>query len=427
MTILGKLGSILVHAVIPKKLRTGFDYRVKKTYDALHSNLELTIFWRILFFPIVLPLSLLFGIFKMLLIWLMPKNRYNDLVYIFKEMYNDVVLRRIGFFTAIKRARLRNELFTKGGEKKKSYGDKNPDITFYVIRPYYFLEPNALIYRNVANLLTQYYYVLQKLSYATEHGYVPVIDWERYGKLPHAEDYPINGTSNSWEYYWTQPSDYSLEEVYQSKNVILSTQNIGQFGYIPNCAMTPPFNTYAKKLVNECPKYLTNVHLNDTTQAYVDKAYNDLFPESGRVLGVVVRGSSYGNTGTPYHSHPMQVSMGELMKTVHRCMEEWELEKVFFVNEMQELVETMKEEFDDKLIVLPRMRDTFERPADGITKNPMYYDGNRYQTNLDYVTEVALLARCTSIIGSMSSGMRTALIWNNNEFEHVHVFEKGLW
>ena len=64
---------------------------------------------------------------------------------------------------------------------------------------------------------------------------------------------------------------------------------------------------------------------------------------------------------------------------------------------------------------------------DGITKNPMYYDGNRYQTNLDYVTEIALLSRCDTLIGSMSSGMRTALIWNAQKYEHTYVFDKGLW
>ena len=91
------------------------------------------------------------------------------------------------------------------------------------------------------------------------------------------------------------------------------------------------------------------------------------------------------------------------------------------------VVDAMKEAFGDYLIVLPRLRDHLTRPADGVTQNPMYAPGQRYQTNLDYLTEVALLSKCDSLVGSMSSGMRTAIIWNAEHYEHVVVFEKGLW
>ncbi len=427
MKEIGKFILILIGAITPERWRKEVNHKINKTKRIMTSNLELRVFWKILFWPIVLVVSLVFGVLKTIAVWLIPSEKYGTMLFRFEQFYTDIANRYMSLPLALKRASLRKELFTKGAEQRKSFGDKNPDIIFYVIRPYYFLEPNELIYRNVANLLTQYYYVVQKLSYAMENNWVPVVDWENYGKLPHAEDYPVNGTKNSWEYYWKQPSNYTLEEVYQSKNVILSTQNIGQYGYIPNCAMTPPFNEYASALVDKCTKYTWAIPLNDNTLKYVDEFYKKLFPANKRVLGVVVRGASYGRTGTPYHSHPMQVSMGELKDTVHTYMDEWEMDYIFFVNEMQELVDTMKEEFEDKLIVLPRMRDTFERPADGITKNPMYYEGNKYQTNLDYITEVALLSRCTSLIGSMSSGMRTALILNEGKFEDVYVFEKGLW
>lgn len=419
--------TILIGAIIPKSLRGSFFGKINDTKRVLNSSKELKLFWGIILFPINLVLSLISACFKLILVWLIPRTKYNSLVYIFEHFYKDIVTFHVGIKTAFKRAFLLNELFTKGAEKHKSFGELNPDITFYVIRPYYFLKPNELIYRNVANLLTQYYYVVQKLSYALRNGWVPIVDWENYGKLPHAEDYPVNGTNNSWEYYWKQPCDYTLEEVYQSKNVILSTQNIGQFGHVPNCAMSPPYNTYARRLVDMCPQYTCVIPLNDTTLKYVDEAQEKYFPKDERVLGVVVRGASYGRTGTPYHSHPMQATMEELISAVHRYLDEWEIEYIFFVNEMQELVDAMVEEFGDKVIVLPRMRDTFGRPADGVTKNPMYADGQRYQTNLDYITEVALLSRCTSIVGSMSSGMRTALIWNAGKYENMHVFEKGLW
>lgn len=427
MTGIGKIGKMIVQALIPKRLKPRFNFCIGKIKRSMTSTKSLQIFWKIVFFPITFVLSLALAIFKSLLVLILPQKVYINLVYVFQQMYIDMAQREIGLFTALKRSSLRMELLTKGAETKKSFGEENPDLTFYVIRPYYFLQPNALIYRNVANLLTQYYYVLQKLSYALEKGYTPVVDWKNYGLMPHAENYPVNGTENSWEYYWTQPSNFTLDEVYRSKNVILSTQNIGDFKYIPQCTMAPPYDKYARDLAEKCPKYLKNVTLNEVTEKYVSKAQEELFPKDKRIMGVVLRGAAYGHGGTPYRSHPQQVGMDELKKSIWKRMEEWEMDYIFFVNEMQEMVDEMREEFGEKLIVLPRMRDTFERPMDGITKNPMYYDGNRYQTNLDYVTEVALLSRCDTLIGSMSSGMRTALIWNAQKYEHTYVFDKGLW
>lgn len=423
----GKLLTIFIRVIFPDKIANAVLNRVERTKRAMTSTKELRIFFKILFLPIELILAIVIALIKTLAIWLIPTTFYNNVKFVFNQFYHDINVRKLGFDLSWKRAKLCWELFTKGSEKKMSFGNNHPDKTFYVIRPYYFLEPNEFIYRNVANLLTQYYYALQKLSYAIENGWIPVVDWENYGMLPHAEDYPVNGTKNSWEYYWAQPSEYTLEEVYQSKNVILSTRNIGQYGYIPNCAMSPPFTKYAANLADKCPKYAQEIPLNEETKKYVEDAYQKLFPAGKRVLGVVVRGASYGRVGTPNHSHPKQASMKELIKTVHHYYDEWEMEYIFFVNEMEELVNIMKEEFGDKLIVLPRKRDHLDRPADGITQNPLYEDGQRYQTNLDYVTEVALLSKCTTLIGSMSSGARTALIWNDNNYENVYMFEKGLW
>lgn len=426
MKFLGRIFSALFYGLLPLKLRKGVQTRVNGIKRAFTSNLELKIFWRILFFPIVLPVSLIFACFKSIALLISP-SMYGYTKYIINQMCTDILRDKRSLKLAWKRAALTLELFVKGREAHASYGEKNPDKIFYVIRPYYYLQPNELIFRNIANLLTQYYYTLQKLSYAVENGYIPVVDWENYGRMPHSEDYPVNGTENSWEYYWEQPSEYTLEEVYQSKNVILSTQNIGQYGYIPSAAMRPPFMQYAQQLAEQCPRYADLVPLNETTAKYVQKLYEQLFPENEKVLGVVVRGASYGQTGTPLHSHPKQAKINELIKAVRNYCQEWGIGYVYFMNEMQELVDVMREEFGDHLIVLPRLRDHLTRPADGITLNPMYASGQRYQTNLDYLTEVALLSRCDSLVGSMSSGMRTAIIWNAERYEHVVVFEKGLW
>ena len=102
-------------------------------------------------------------------------------------------------------------------EQKKSFGNKNPDKTFFVIR----------LYPPAAGFLADYNYVLGYMKYAYDNGWIPVVDMQNYQTL-YNEDHPIHGTTNVWEYFFEQPLDpatgkrYTLEEVYQSKNVILS-------------------------------------------------------------------------------------------------------------------------------------------------------------------------------------------------------------
>ena len=427
MGILGKVFSLFLNLIFPEKISGIIMNRLERSKKVLTSNLELRIFWRVLFFPIVLPVSLLVGLAKMIVIWVLPNRVYHDFRYILYQFYKDITARKMGLKLAWKRACLCYELFTKGKEEYASFGEKNPDITFYVIRPYYYVAPNELL-THPQHLLYYYYLVLQKISYAVKNHWMPVVDWEHYdGLLYFAEEEPIHGTKNAWEYFWEQPSPYSLDEVYQSKNVILSTRNSIDYGLIPPTVMKRPFNKYAEGLAMRCARYAQLTPFNEYTEKYIQDYQTSLFPENKRILGVVYRSTSYGQEETPNKSHPVQPSLSALIVKVKKLMQQHQMEYVFFVNEESKNVEHMREVFGDKLIVLPRPRyenfHTFT-PED---PNPLYVLGQRYPTNLGYLTEIALLSRCTGLVGAMSSGTRSAIIWNQGKYEVLEIIDLGLW
>ena len=81
-------------------------------------------------------------------------------------------------------------------EQKKSFGNKNPDKTFFVIR----------LYPPAAGFLADYNYVLGYMKYAYDNGWIPVVDMQNYQTL-YNEDHPIHGTTNVWEYFFEQPID----------------------------------------------------------------------------------------------------------------------------------------------------------------------------------------------------------------------------
>lgn len=429
MKFLGKLISVIFYGILPKSLHAPVRTRIAGIKAAFTSNLELRIFWKIVFFPIVLPISLAIACLKSVFLFISPAA-YRYTKFIINQMYTDVAREGYSIKLTCKRAKLTLELFVKGRERKVSYGEKNPDKVFYVIRPYYYLTRNELT-QNISNLMFHYYRTLQHLSYAIEAQMIPVIDWENYGPMAHGEDYPIHGTKNCWEYYWNQPSQYTLKEVYESKHVILSVRNTRDLPYMPTCSFRAPLQKQAEDYAQKCPKYNQYITLNEYTENYIREKQESIFPIGGRILGVGIRGTSYGlsNTHTAATGHPIQPSLGKLILSIHRTMEEWKMEYVFIACELQGVIDAIKSEFGDRCLFLPRAR--YERtPQRGDVEkglDPLYIPGQKYQTNLDYVAEMELLSRCTALLAAMSSGVRYAIIVNNNKYENLKIFDNGLW
>ena len=52
-------------------------------------------------------------------------------------------------------------------------------------------------------------------------GAIPIVDMYNFPTIYNEKEKILN-TYNSWEYFFEQLSNYSLEEVYQSKNVIIT-------------------------------------------------------------------------------------------------------------------------------------------------------------------------------------------------------------
>ena len=86
----------------------------------------------------------------------------------------------------------------------------NPDKIFYVIQRH----PGCGLFSNVT-------FVINHLKVAKDHGFTPVVDMENYTTV-YNEKKKVCNTFNAWKYYFEQTSNFTLEEVYNSKNVIIT-------------------------------------------------------------------------------------------------------------------------------------------------------------------------------------------------------------
>lgn len=305
-----------------------------------------------------------------------------------------------------------------GRERHMRYGSENPEHTFYVIRG---IDHECRHYCGVPlNLLAIHSYVLSHLLYAEEKGYLPIID-QRNDPVNNRKNGPDSGADNPWEYFWHQPIPYSLEEVYRSRHVVLSKRSWyepGNLGFSVEAHQNAETIRAYHRLSAKAP-------LNEETQRYIGGWKERLFPNRGKILGVALRRGGYAKADS-WHApdHPIQPEPEELAEIVAKRLEEWGMDSVFLTTEEGLYIDLFRGFFGDRLICLPRVRyhGCQDYPAE---EDPLYRSGQRYQTALDYLTEMELLAACDGLIGSITSGLRYAIIQNNGSFEHVEILDCG--
>ena len=302
---------------------------------------------------------------------------------------------------------------------RKKYGNDNPDKAIYVIR---CVNDKSKYYNGpVNNLMANYFYVLTHLHFARDNGYTAVVDQQNY-PVYNSADVPVSGTMNAWEYYWNQPSDVSLEEAYRSRNVILSRRKwFGQWdmGYDAAKYRDPG-------IVGDLHSLM--VPLNKIASEYVEQKYQELLAGNGRILGVCFRFGGYSKK-CYYHGqgHPIQPEIEELADIIERRLSEWNMDKVFLTSDTDESVAYFSERFGKRLIVMPRIRNKENVAYESKQDSPMHNKAHIYQTTLEYLAEMELLARCEGLVGSITSGLRYAVVRNNMKYEHCEILDRGLF
>ena len=91
------------------------------------------------------------------------------------------------------------------------YGKDDPSNKYLCIRPM----------DNTQGLLSTYFYVLNNVKWAIEHGYIPYVDFDS-NDCQYYTGRDIHDSTNAWEYYFTQPSKVEKQDLLNKKNVLLS-------------------------------------------------------------------------------------------------------------------------------------------------------------------------------------------------------------
>jgi len=260
--------------------------------------------------------------------------------------------------------------------KIKSFGNRYPTKIFYIIQR----SPGGGMFSNLN-------YVLHHLLIAEKFKFIPVVDMENYFTL-YNEKNSINGTNNSWNYYFESVSKYTLKEVYKSKNVIISDGKTGGNIFFDGFEK---LTSEHKKIFNKYIKIKKNL-INEKKE-FVNKNFKNL-----KILGVHFRGTDYKNR----ERHPYPATKKQITEIIDNLNTKYKYDKIFLATEELSYLEYFKKKYPNLIysskIFTNKKQIFFEKFTNNI----------RYKIGKENIIDMLLLSSINHIVGVESNLITTA-------------------
>ena len=273
-------------------------------------------------------------------------------------------------------------------------GDLNPDKVFYVIRRY----PGTGLFSNLA-------YVMNHIQIANRMGFIPVVDMKNYPTV-YNEKEKIFGTYNSWEYYFEKLSNFTLDEVYKSKNILMTDNKFYRDKEFKN-------KITSSNLLLEILK--KQIKIKKTKLKTINFLKNKLF-EGKKILGVHHRGTGYKITEYP-------ITINQMINIINEILEKENYDKIFLVTEDLNNFKALKNYFGEKLIYL----DSSQRGVNNLDVWKTYPRTlHRYKLGRDILYETFLLSYCDGYFDIETNPTEFAHAMNLNTNQKRYTFNNGI-
>ncbi len=272
-------------------------------------------------------------------------------------------------------------------------GDKNPNKIFYIIKR----TPGTGLFSNVL-------FVLNHLIKAKKLGYTPFVDMQNFHTI-YNENLPVFNNENAWEYYFENFSNYTLDEIYDSKKVIITSNEFEQT--FEKDLISKEIKDNFKKEIIVKNKYLKIVE-NIKKKNFLNK----------KILGVHFRGTSYKQSP----GHPLPASKSQMANFVAKLKKENNYDKIFLVTEEENYKKFFKDKFNDDVFFL---NSAFRSNKNNAFKiYPRYF--HRFKLGREAIIETLLLSNADGFVYVTSNIASAAITWNLNKYQKRYRINNGL-
>lgn len=249
--------------------------------------------------------------------------------------------------------------------------------------------------------------MMSLMMYSINRGYIPHINLKDRG----------DGWTN-WDTFFEQPFNTANDCLAD----VVCDRDSGH--------LSPQFNTPYRRtdLRMWCKVYDRLIKLNGKTKDYVEQEYNKVLAPRERVLGVICRGTDYIKLKP--QGHPVQPNIPDVVKKAKEMTSRYGYQYIYLATEERSIHEVFEESFPGKVLVNKRQyyddifnagNHTYLYQVTFGRKDDIYLKG------MEYLSSLQLLSRCDALLGGNCGGACAALYMNNMKYEHVELFNLGLY
>lgn len=294
----------------------------------------------------------------------------------------------------------------KGREYRKRYGMAYEYVTFYVIRP----RTNS-----IEGLMSLLIWVLKKAEYAERKGYIPIVDMLNYNTQY------SDGKTNIWNWFFNNKLNYSLKDIYNSKNVILSGYKLIRSENDDICSTKIFYDADLKIYCRNLSDKYFLIH-DDAIEIY-KKELSKIPIE--KCIGVFLRGTDYIKL-KPI-GEAVQPTASMVLKKVKEFRNRYNNAPIFLVTEDQNIYEKMRKYFKNEIYIVSF--DTFIENYQGrdFLSKENVLNKNKHELGVQYLTKILLLSKCRYFIASIACGSKIAYMLKKGKFDDEYIFNLGIY
>ena len=273
---------------------------------------------------------------------------------------------------------------------KNSFGKKNKDKIFYIIKR----TPGAGFFSNLA-------YILLNLQIAHNKNYVPIVDMKNFPTM-YNQKKNIRNIKNVWQIFFNQTTNYDLENVYKSKNVYFSPNNL-------NFRLEVFKKKNLKKIFD---KY---IKINDKILKTISIFENKNF-KNKKILGIHFRGTD--QKISPNHAFPPTIF--EIKNLIDQKIKYQNFDKIFLLTEQLQYYNELKQTYGNLICSYDYFRSD---DIKDFSSNPRKNHRNRL--GIESLVEAITLSKCNEIVYCETNISLFAIFYSNFKIKKCHL-DKGI-
>ncbi len=283
----------------------------------------------------------------------------------------------------------------------KSYGDKNPDKSFYLLNPIFPMEGLMSICDKL-----QFPY-----AYAEANGFIPVI------RLTGSNDsiYSDYNGDDIWSKFFVQPYGEEANEWEQAQYVCEFPFSVATFSdrwlmnRIVDLKLTP---------------LITTNYINNKVKEEIEKQ-REVLPKPDRTIGVLIRGTDYTISHLP--GHTIMATPEQVMEKIKEYEATGNFDEIYLATEDEDILQRMKELCGDRLRYIDQKRFRIN-PGELLADQKRERENEGWLKGKEYLTTLEFLSECKAFIASGGCSGTTCVLnsFKDNSTES-YVFDLGCY